>query len=560
MTNPNSLTRRLGLRGLVIAMIGSLTFTFGVLAPSPVATAALGKPTSVSAKKITGSNGITVKWKAPKDGKPAAYRVYYGTSSSRSKAKSKYVAGTSVTISSLTTSRTYYVWVQPWSAPASTGSSAGAVSSAVRVTTSKYSYQPPPAIRAVNPTKTSMEVTWRTVTGSPGYVLRAAAKGQKTRYQYGFDGSAVFTGLKPGIGYTFTVANRLPVAGNSDLPGVRMSGYSTAKSTKKTNPVTITLPVKAKTRVPMANAPTKLTATETDHASISLSWSAPSGYDKNKHVFRVDFAENQEMTTRKGSRTLAGTSGVAKGLSSNSNYYVRIQMLQKVVEADGKPVLDKAGKQVMVAVSDRTEAIMAKTRSPKGFIAGTVKGAAGGVLSDYVAVAYSRTTGDVNAQVPVSSGGKYKLEVRPGSYFVQLAYVGSGNYTTQWVAAKGTAYMRAEATAVTAKLGNTPLNVATVTVGQGGVLTGKVVGTNSKALRDVFVSARTAWTSTREVVAQFSTDSGGNFTLRGLPPNKKVQLRINGSQIRRGAANISPTETAPASGKSRAVKTLTLPN
>ncbi|MEZ5089051.1 MAG: hypothetical protein R2719_04585 [Micropruina sp.] len=164
------------------------------------------------------------------------------------------------------------------------------------------------------------------------------------------------------------------------------------------------------------------------------------------------------------------------------------------------------------------------------------------MLSDYVAVAYSRTTGDVNAQVPVSSGGKYKLEVRPGSYFVQLAYVGSGNYTTQWVAAKGTAYMRAEATAVTAKLGNTPLNVATVTVGQGGVLTGKVVGTNGKALRDVFVSARTAWTSTREVVAQFSTDSGGNFTLRGLPPNKE-RLRINGSQIRRGAANISPAET-----------------
>lgn len=552
MTNRTSLNGRLGLRGLIIALIGSLTLTLGVVAPSPVATAAFGKPTSVSAKKISGSNGVTVKWKAPKDGKPAAYRIYYGTSSSRDKAKSTYASGTTVTLSSLTTSKTYYVWVQPWSAASSSGTSTGAVTSAVKVKTSKFSYKAPIEIKAVNPTKTAMEVTWRTVTGSPGYVLRAQAKGHPTRYQYGFDGSAVFTGLKSNVSYTFTVANRLPVAGNTDLPGIRMSGYSSAKSTKKTNPTTVALP-DGETTVPMADAPTALKSTDTDHASISLSWKPPSGYDKDKHLFRVDYAENQQMTDHKGSATLSGTSGTVKGLSSNTNYYVRIQMLQKSTDAKDKD------KPVNVAVSDRTEAIMAKTRSPKGYISGTVDGASGTVLSDYVAVAYSKSSGDVNAQVAVSSSGKYKLEVRPGTYFVQLAYVGSGNYTTQWVAASGVSYTREEATAITAKLGNTPVTAKTVDIDEGGIITGKVVGTNDKALRDVFVSARTAWTSKKEVVAQFSTDGSGAFTLRGLPPGKDILLRINGSQIGKGAKNFAATK-APASGKSKSMGTLTLPN
>lgn len=549
MTNRTSLKGRVGLRGLIITLIGSLALTLGVVAPSPVASAAFGKPTKITAKKISGSNGVTVKWTAPKDGSatPAAYRVYYGTSSSRAKAKSKYVKASPVTLSSLTTSKTYYVWVQPWSAASSSGTSTGAVSSAVKVKTSKFSYKAPIEIKAVNATKTSMEVTWRTVTGSPGYVLRATAKNQTTKYQYGFDGSAVFTGLKSNVEYTFTVANRLPVAGNTDLPGIRMSGYSSAKSKKKTNPTTIALPPDGATKVPMADQPTGLKSTDTDHESITLDWKAPSGYDKDKHVFRVDYAENQQMTSKKGSATLTGTSGKVKGLSSNTNYYVRVQMLQKAT--------DDKGKAVTVAVSDRTEAIMAKTRSPKGYLAGTVTGASASVLRDYVAVAYSKSSGDVNAQVNVNGEGKYKLEVRPGSYFIQLAYVGSGNYTTQWVVDSGKAYTRAKATALTAKLGNTPVNAKTVTIDEGGVFTGKVVGSNGKALRDVFVSARTG--SPKEVVGQASTNADGEFTLRGLPPGQSMVLRVNGSQIGKGAKDVD-TVDAPASGKSKSVGTFKL--
>lgn len=550
MTNRQSNKNGLGRRSLIVALIGMLVLAFGVVAPITTASAAFGKPTSLSAKAISGSNGITVSWKAATGGKPVAYRVYYGTSSSRSKASSRYVAASPVTISSLSTSTSYYVWVEPWSAVSSTGKSTGAVTSATKVKTSKFSYKAPVEIRAVNATKTSMEVTWRTVTGSPGYVLRAQATGQSTKYQYGFDGSAVFTGLKSGVKYKFTVANRLPVAGNTDLPGVRMSGYSSASSSLATNTTAVKLP--DGTTTPMADAPTGLSVTETDHQSISLKWKAPAGYAAGKHQFRVYWAEDQEMRTKAAYANLKGTSGTVKGLSSNTNYYVRIRMVQNFT--------DTAGKVTTVSVSDRGEAIMAKTRSPKGYIAGTVTGASGTVLSDYVAVAYSRTSGDVNAQVPVSSAGKYKLEVRPGDYFVQIAYVGSGNYTTQWVDTSGTAFTREEATKVTGKLGNTPVTADTVDIGLGGLFTGKVHSTSGGALRDVFVSARTGWTTAREVVAQFSTGSGGNFTLRGLPPGKKLYIRINGSLIGKGASSVSSAYTAPAAGGTKSIGTLTLPN
>lgn len=541
---------RVGLRGLMVALIGLLTVSFGVVAPTTDATAAFGKPTSVNAKAISGSNSITVTWKKPSGGTPVAYKVLYGTSSKSSKASAKYTTGTSITISSLSTSTYYYVWVQPWSAASSSGKSTGTLSSSDKVKTSKYAYKAPVEIHAVNATKTSMEVTWRTVTGSPGYVLRASAKGQTTKYQYGFDGSAVFTGLKPGVSYTFDVANRLPIPNSTALPGVRMSGYSSAKSTKSTNTATVKLP--NGTTTPMADQPTNLKVGETDHESITLSWTPPAGYDASKHIFRVYWAENQEMSLRDAYTNLSGTSGVVHKLDSNTNYYVRIRMVQNVTDA--------AGKVTTVGVSDRTEAVMAKTRSPKGYISGTVTGVAGSTLADYVAVAYSRTSGDVNAQVPVSSAGKYKLEVRPGDYYVQLAYVGSGNYTTQWVDTSGTAYARQDATKVTAKLGSTPVTADTVNVTAGGLFTGKVVNTSGKAVRDVFVSARTAWTSKREVVSQFSTDSSGGFTLRGLPPGKTVYVRVNGSLVGKGAASVKTPFKAPSAGNSDNIGTLTVPN
>lgn len=550
MTN-RTRTRSAARRSLVVALVGLLTLAFGVVAPSPRATAAFGQPTGVDAKALGGSNGLSVTWKAPADGTPAAYKVSWGTSSSYVKATGRrYVAGTAATLSGLSTSTYYYVWVEPWSATSSSGTSAGAVSKSDRVKTSSFDYYAPVEIHAVNPTKTSMEVTWRTVTGSPGYVLRATAPGQPTKYQYGFDGSGVFTGLKPGVSYTFTAANRLPVAGNTDLPGLLMSKWSTAKSTKATNPATVALP--DGTTTDMADQPTGLTVTETDHQSIGLSWTPPAGYDPAKHRFRVYWAEDQEMTDNDAYTNLVGTSGTLTGMSANTNYYVRIRMVQNFSD----PV---TGVVTTVAVSDRTEAVMAKTRSPKGYLSGTVTGVTGAVLSDYVAVAYSKSTGEVNAQGPVSSTGRYRLEVRPGAYYIQLAYVGSGSYTTQWVDSTGeAAYTREDSTSVTAVLGSTPVTAPPVAVGAGATLAGRVVGPTGVALRDVYVSARTAWSQLREVVAQTATASDGRFTLRGLPPNRTVYVRANGSAVGYRADSVSTPVDTPSAGATRTVKDVQL--
>lgn len=550
MNRTTSTRRRLGRGSLVAVLIGLLTAAFIVVAPMPRATAAFGKPTSVDARAISGSRSLSVTWKAPSDGTPAAYRVLYGTSSSASKASSKYVTGTTATIMNLSARAYYYVWVQPWSSASSSGTSTGAISSSDRVKTSNYEYDAPVDVDAVNPTKTTIELTWRTVTGSPGYVMRAQATGYATKYQYGFDGSGIFTGLTPGVSYKFTVANRQPVAGNTELPGVLVSGYSSVSSTMKTNPTSVELP--DGTTTPMLEQPTDLTVTETDHESVGLTWTPPSGYDPDKHLFRVYWAEDQEMVRNASYTNLTGTSGTVHDLDSNTNYYLRIRMVQNFTDA--------AGKVTTIAVSDRTATTMAKTRSPKGYITGTVNGASGSVLADYVAIAYAKSSGDVNGQVPVSSSGRYRLELRPGAYYIQLAYVGSGNYSSVWVSSAGSpAYTREESTTVTAKLGNDPVAASTEAVSEGAILTGRVVNSTGSAVRDVFVSARTAWTTSREVVGQFSTDSSGNFTLRGLPPERTVYLRANGSLIGKGAASTAVIET-PGAGDTRSVATITVPN
>jgi hypothetical protein len=488
-----------------------------LLVPTSTARAEVtfGKPTSVNASKISGSNGLKVTWKAPAGTPaPAAYKVVWGTSSSSAKATyAAYVTGTSATLSAagMATKTTYRVWVQPWSEARSSGTATGAISSPDTVTTSSYAYSAPTEIRAVNATKTSMEITWRTVTGSPGYVLRAYNYTTgKYSYQIGYDGSAIFTGLTPDTKYKFTVANRLLVAGYDTVPGVRMSGWSSASSTKSTNVAA------------MLEAPTNLAMTDRDSSSVTLSWTPPAGYNAATDTFRVYWAEDQEMTDNDGytKAGLAGTSGKVTGLDSNTNYYVRIQMFRETVVS---------GVSTVTPISDRTQAIMVKTRSPKGFLSGKVTGAAGSVLNDYMAVAYGSTSsgpGDIKGTANVSSAGNYRLELRPGSYFVQLEYVGTGNYTTVWLTGDGSAaYVSGEASTTAVKLDATT-SVPALAVGAGAIVSGTVKSsTSGSPIRDVYVSARTS--SGKEIVAQDTTDSNGNYTLQGLPPSTSVIVRVN---------------------------------
>lgn len=541
----------------LLGLLASLALLAGLLVPMPAAEATVpsvvpaavfGKPTSVNASKISGSNGLKVSWKAPTGG-PAAYKVSWGKSSSSAKASyATYVTATSAILSAsgMATSTYYYVWVQPWSEAASTGTATGAISSSDKVKTSSFAYRAPAVVRVANVTRTTAEITWRTVTGSPGYVIRAYnATTKKYKYQIGFDGSTVFTGLTPNTSYKFTIANRLLTPDYEVVPGVRMSGWSSSSATKTTGSTQVTIPGDP-TPLPVRDAPTDLKLVDRDSSSISLSWTPPAGYDPDKDTFRVYWAENQEMTDNDGytKPDLTGTSGKVTGLDPNTNYYVRIRMVRLV----GSTVL---------GISDRTTAIMAKTRSPKGFLSGKITGEAGNVLSDYQAIAFAKTSsntpGDVNAVANVSSSGAYKLEVRPGTYFVKVAYVGSGNHTSQWMTSDGSdAYASQDASVAAVKVDATT-TVTSITVGAGATITGKVTDSSTEnAIPNVYVSARTNWTAKAEVVGQVTTISDslvgplGSYTLTGLPPGKTVLIRVVDSAKNHSTKDVSVT--TPAAG------------
>jgi hypothetical protein len=108
----------------------------------------------------------------------------------------------------------------------------------------------------------------------------------------------------------------------------------------------------------MADAPTDLVMTDRDHESLTLSWKAPAGYDPGTHAFRIDYAKDQEMSESVGSAYLTGTSGTIHKLGSNTNYYVRVRMMEVTTSTTGVKTYSNA--------SDRTESIIAKTRSPMG--------------------------------------------------------------------------------------------------------------------------------------------------------------------------------------------------
>ena len=524
-------------RPLALAVVTILALVWGMLGSMPSASAAttFKAPTGLKVAAVSGSNGLKVTWTASAaiDGsaaKPSHYVVKYGTSSSISKATTRTYQlpdadrAPIYVISGAATSTTYYVWV---AAADESGAAISTFTSAVKATTSKYKYKAPVEIFAVNATKTTIELAWRTVTGAPAYRLRAVGGGA-TKYQStGSDGTAIFKGLKPGTSYTFTVSVIQPAT--VSVPGeVKMSPDSSKKAVRST------------TAAANYDAPTDLKAADQDHSSITLTWKAPAEYNPASHDIRVDYAEDQNMKDNPKSAYPAGanaTGGVLKSLSSNTNYYVRVVVVTKP-DAEGK----------RTAVSDRTEAILAKTRSPKGFIAGKVAGVSEAVLRDYVVAAYSAKTGDVNQQVIPDSSGNYKIELRPGDYYLQAIYLGTGNYTTLWARA-GTNGSRIRtdpeggASRVTVVIGKTPVNAPTITVGQGGTINGDIdCPGDGECTVDVAAISDFGTGNTPTVIGQTRSSDSGAYSIAGLTRGN-YRLRFNyagdGFKIGNGNGNVS---------------------
>lgn len=665
MQNDNG--RRTTWRRTGLALAGVIAVLAGLLAPvAPAQAATYGKP-KVSVSAVSGAGALKVSWKVLRSSTGVAattFRVYYGTSSTFSKASYKTVdltlgkannnSGSATSpyyiLTGLDTKKTYNVWVRPWDTTSNKAN--GTLSSRASKKTTGYGYSAPGALTAVNAGKDTVELTWRTVTGAPSYRLRAVGGGRTLYSHTGAEGNWVFTGLTPSVKYTFSVSVEQPPV--SGIPAyVKMSGESsgTAKATTMSKGY--------------LDSPTGLTTRDDPtyefdkygqrHNSIDLSWEAPVGFDPARHGIQVDFATNQEMKAEKGyfamfaddgdgipersaanprvgefivdtvtpvtagrtstqppapldeldelppsepaepsesptspapetpsvsptietppateptetespvptptgtvpnpatespSAPAADSTAEAKQLAmpaadapvrywgrvfnlpTNKNWYLRVKVITK--EAGG----------LLVARSERTEGLMGKTLSAKGYITGRVVLPSGVPATSYVVAAYSGA--EVHDQAPVKADGSYQLYVRPGKYFVQASYIGGGNFNTRWASSVATAgRTRTDSTGTTQVLNvavgkavsAVPINPqSTASFG----LSGDIDCPGSDKGCEVDVAAMSAW-GKATVLRQDRTDTHGGYSLQGLPAGKYV-LRVSHIEDRYKALQLS---------------------
>jgi len=381
---------------------------------------------------------------------------------------------------------------------------------AANATAAKYPYSAPPELSAVNSTKTTIELFWRTITGAPAYQVRAVGGGQTLYQNTGSDGTAVFKGLQPSTSYTFNVAV-LQVA-----DGKLLSAWSKVKATRST------------TAAGMLEPPTDLKVTKQAPSTLALSWTPPAGFDAAAHQVRIDYAEDQAMTTGQGTQVFDGGSGTLSGLATNTNYYLRASVINRADQA---------------VIGDRTTSILGKTLSPIGWIHGTVTGAPAATLRNYVAAAYSTSTDDVNEQVKLTDTDgdgtyEYKLQVRPGGYYVQIVNVGTTNYTSLWALTGGNgALVKGSGTQIGVAVGATT-EAPAVKVGEGGTIKGRITcpGQGTKDSCSIDVTAMIG----SNVIGQDRSDSDGNYEVKGLPASAYT-VRVNHAEDRFIARNTTVT-------------------
>ena len=214
------------------------------------------------------------------------------------------------------------------------------------------------------------------------------------------------------------------------------------------------------------------------------------------------------------------------GLAPNTNLYMRVTVISK---ADGG------------VLGERSEAIMVKTLSPKGYIDGSLQ-VPSDQYSHYVVAAYG--DGEVHDQVRVDANGNYRLTVRPGAYQVQAIYTGSGNWTTRW--ASGTPdYARTRtdpagaAAVLTVQVGQITTAPA-IRPSQGYSVSGDIDCPGAQDSCVVTVSAMSDWGGTSTVVRQASSNGRGAYTIDGLAPGN-YRLRIAHAENRYKVLQLSVT-------------------
>ena len=468
---------------VVVALVGTGLTT-------STATADVTKP-KVAADTKSGT-ALKVDWTDVKGA--TAYRVQYSADKTFGKDTTTLpakgdpaITSSDTTISGLTTDKTYFVRV----ADVSDSGKVGAYSAATEAKAA-FSFAAPGDLFRTKIDRDSMTVSWKAVSGAPGYTVRVYSKGNPTKFFTTTSSSVNLTGLKASTSYYIRAYVVQPAAGSTDE--VRLSDDSPEI-------------VQATTSYKLA-APDGFKVTSQSPTTVGLAWTAVAGAPDDA-AYKVSYAFDYAQTDhQKTAGPFKGTSGKLTGLTNDTTYFAVIYLVDK----DGK----RLSALSWVPGSTGAGRVTAKALVPRGTISGTVSGASG---SDLTAAAYT-TGGDVAQAVTVGSDNKYSLDVRPGNYKVQLMYTGTGNKASAWArsGSDGGGTFGAGST-IEVALGKTT-NAPDVDIHDGNTVKGTVVDTSGNPIRDVDVTAIAARGDERDVIALTRSSAGakdeGDFVLDGL--------------------------------------------
>jgi hypothetical protein len=439
-----------------------------------VTSAAAVEPKVVVQGRTNSSTSLDVSWTDIKGAD--AYRVRYSTDDKLKKSVKvldEVQKGTDATITGLDADKTYYVEV---TALDEKGATVGA--STVATATTSFPYRAPGDVYASKVTKSSMVLSWKSVGGDvPAYTVLVTLKDKTTTLQTSKT-SISLKDLKASTVYSVKVR-----AANKN--GEALSKNSPSQSFSTSN-------------FDLA-APDEFEQRKQRSTSFDVAWDEVAGLgDGDGYV--VEWSLTTTFDKPKTTKTIRATKATINRLAVDQTYFARAW----VVNTKGK------------RVSAKSDYITTKTIVPRGTLAGDVSGAPSG---DLMAVAYDSRK-NAAAQVPVS-GGHYELDVRPGTYKVQILYVGTkDDYASTFAHTRGSGWVISQGATYRVALNKTT-KVDDVEVKHGNVVKGRVTSGKTK-IRDVDVTAISGVDPTnskaeREVIGMARTDAKGEFTIPGLP-------------------------------------------
>ncbi len=442
-----------------------------------VADADVTKPTVTSSS----ATALKVDWSDVKDA--AGYRVQYSTSKSFGSGTTTLpakgqpdITRSDTTIKGLSTGKQYYVRVADVS-----GSGKVGTYSAATAAVPTYDFAAPGDLFRTKVDRDSMTVSWKGIQGAPGYTVRVAASGKPTKYFTTTTSSVGLTGLDSDTTYSIRAYVVQPAAGTE--PEKRLSDDS--------------LEVTQATTTYKLATPDGFAMTSQGSTSVAVSWSGVAGAPDGSG-YKVSYALDRDQKVKpKTSSLFTGTSGRLTGLDNDTTYYGFVYL----VDADGK------------RISGSSDFITIKSIVPRGTISGKVTGVTG---SDLTAAAYT-SAGNVAEAVTVGSDNKYSLDVRPGTYKVQLMYTGGGDYASVWArSGNDGAWTYGSASTIEVALGKTT-TAPDVDVHKGNKVSGTTVDRSGRPVPNVDLTAISGSTAEREVIGLTRSDSrDGTFALKGL--------------------------------------------